>query len=189
MDRQESIAPLVENALAGDERAFTELIRRHEDFAYGVAIGLLGDFELARDVVQEAFLCVHRNLSKLKEPQRFSGWLRAIVRHTAFRALRELERVRRLAGEVERETSASPPVPGPDQDLRRREQHTVVMRALNRLSTRNQLARYAGSSSYVDLVLSTEDLTWTGLPACSNAMLPTIYRRSKRLPQSTTYGW
>ena len=138
MDRQESIAPLVEDALAGDERSFTELIRRHEDFAYGVAIGLLGDFELARDVVQEAFLCVHRDLSKLKEPQRFSGWLRSIVRHTAFRALRELERVRRLADEVERETSASSPVPGPDQDLRRREQHAVVMRALNRLSDANR---------------------------------------------------
>lgn len=138
MDRQESVAPLVEDALAGDERAFTQLIRRHEDFAYGVAIGLLGDFELARDVVQEAFLCVHRDLSKLKEPQRFSGWLRTIVRHTAFRALRELERVRRLAGDLERETSASPPVPGPDQDLGRREQHAVVMRALNRLSDANR---------------------------------------------------
>ncbi|MCX5759796.1 MAG: sigma-70 family RNA polymerase sigma factor [Candidatus Hydrogenedentes bacterium] len=138
MDLQESIAPLVENALAGDERSFTELIRRHEDFAYGVAIGLLGDFELARDVVQEAFLCVHRDLSNLKEPQRFSGWLCGIVRHTAFRALRELERVRRLADEVEREASASPPVPGPDQDLRRREQHAVVMRALNRLSDANR---------------------------------------------------
>ena len=39
----------------------------------GVAIGLLSDFDLARDVVQEAFLCAFRDLRQLREPARFGG--------------------------------------------------------------------------------------------------------------------
>ena len=49
-------AALVRAALAGDRDAFSILVRKHQDYAYGVAISLLSDFDLARDVVQEAFL-------------------------------------------------------------------------------------------------------------------------------------
>ena len=31
------------------------------------------DFDLAQDVVQEAFFCAYRDLTKLKEPERFGG--------------------------------------------------------------------------------------------------------------------
>lgn len=61
-------AVLVKETLAGDRGAFSVLVRRYEDYAYGVAIGLLSDFELARDVVQEAFLYAYRDLARLKRP-------------------------------------------------------------------------------------------------------------------------
>ena len=72
---------LVEEALAGDREAFCALVRAYQDYAYGVAMGILPDFDLARDVVQEAFLAAYRNLPKLRGASRFGGWLRGIVRN------------------------------------------------------------------------------------------------------------
>ena len=47
---------LVDRTLAGDHQAFGVLVRRYQDFAYGVAAGILGDPDMGRDVVQEAFI-------------------------------------------------------------------------------------------------------------------------------------
>jgi DNA-directed RNA polymerase specialized sigma24 family protein len=50
-------AELVSDSLAGDREAFSALVRKYQVYAYGVAISTVSDFDLARDVVQEAFLC------------------------------------------------------------------------------------------------------------------------------------
>ena len=44
---------LVERALAGESQAFGVLVRQYQDYACGVASGLLGDPEMGRDVVQK----------------------------------------------------------------------------------------------------------------------------------------
>ncbi len=141
-------------ALAGHGEAFAWLVRRYQDRAYGVAIGMLADFELARDVVQEAFLCAFRDLGKLKEPARFPGWLHGIVRHTAHRALRELERVRSLAGELSRRADAACPAPPPDRSAEEAEQRQLVRHALGRLSEKSREAVslfYVDGLSYADI--------------------------------------
>jgi RNA polymerase sigma factor (sigma-70 family) len=80
---------LVIKAQMGDHEAFAQLVQKHQHYAYGVAIGMLSDFDLAQDVVQEAFILAFQDLKKLHDPTRFSGWLRGIVRNTAHRAFRE----------------------------------------------------------------------------------------------------
>ena len=47
-------------------------------------LGALTNFELARDVVQEAFISAYRDLSKLKKPERFGRWIHGFVRHCRF---------------------------------------------------------------------------------------------------------
>lgn len=146
---------LVDEVLAGSLEAFSVLVRRYQDYAYGVAIGVLSDFELARDVVQEAFLCAFRELRKLQDPARFGGWLRGIVRHTAFRALRELERVHRLAdGLAEVASVASSPAPSPVQEAEEAERREIVRAALSRLNEPNREAVslfYVDGLSYADI--------------------------------------
>jgi RNA polymerase sigma-70 factor (ECF subfamily) len=79
---------LVRRAGAGDVDAFVALTQRFQHFAFGSALALVGDFQQAEDVVQEAFLAAWTGLPRLAEPAAFPGWLRGIVRHQAFRALR-----------------------------------------------------------------------------------------------------
>ena len=147
-------AELVAEALAGHREAFACLVRRYQDYAYGTAIGMLPDFDLARDVVQEAFLAAYRNLRKLREPARFPGWLRGIVRHMAHRALREMERVRMLANELGRVAEPFATAPWPDRSAEDREQREIVRGALARLSAKNREAvslYYVDGLSYTDI--------------------------------------
>jgi RNA polymerase sigma factor (sigma-70 family) len=79
---------LVRLASGGDVRAFVELTKRFQHFAFGSALALIHDFQQAEDVVQESFLAAWSALPNLADPAAFPGWLRGIVRHHAFRVLR-----------------------------------------------------------------------------------------------------
>ncbi len=66
-------------AVLEKRRAFNEIVRRFQDMAFGLAYGVLGDFHLAEDAAQEAFLAAWRNLDSLQNPEAFPGWLKRIV--------------------------------------------------------------------------------------------------------------
>jgi RNA polymerase sigma factor (sigma-70 family) len=82
---------LARRAGLGEVKAFVELTRRFQHTAFGSALALIGDFQQAEDVVQEAFLAAWSALPSLADPEAFPGWLRTIVRHHAFRLLRRKE--------------------------------------------------------------------------------------------------
>ena len=150
----EDTAQLVTGVRQGDRRAFSELVRRYQDYAYGVAAGLVGDPELGRDVVQEAFLTAYHELPKLREPGRFGGWLRGIVRHTSLRALRERERVRHLTEVLAQPGYTPEPVAPPDEVVLVREKRAAVRLAMARLSERNREAvglHYMDGLSYAQI--------------------------------------
>jgi RNA polymerase sigma factor (sigma-70 family) len=74
----------VRRAGAGDAAAFDGLVRRFQDMAVGYAYSLVGDFHLAQDVAQEAFLDAYRSLCTLRDPAAFPAWFRTLVfRHSA----------------------------------------------------------------------------------------------------------
>ena len=66
-------------ARAEKREAFGAIVRRFQDFAFACAYAVLGDFHLAEDAAQEAFLAAWRNLDQLREPAAFPGWLKRIV--------------------------------------------------------------------------------------------------------------
>lgn len=53
-----SLADTVRRAQGGELTAFRELVVRFQDMVVGYAFSLLGDFHLAEDAAQEAFLAV-----------------------------------------------------------------------------------------------------------------------------------
>jgi F0F1-type ATP synthase beta subunit len=83
---------LVSKALEGDIRAFVELTRRFQQFAFGTALAQVRDFQQAEDIVQEAFVTAWSALPTLAEPAAFPGWLRGIVRGIATSPVEDLPR-------------------------------------------------------------------------------------------------
>jgi uncharacterized protein len=66
-------------AQAEKSRAFSEIVSRFQDLAFGCAYAILGDFHLAEDAAQEAFIAAWRNLEQLRPPAAFPGWFKRIV--------------------------------------------------------------------------------------------------------------
>src|ERR1700738_97540 len=65
--------------LAEKHEAFCELVRIFQDMGYACAYAVLGDFYLAEDAAQEAFISAWQTLSQLRQPEAFPGWFRRIV--------------------------------------------------------------------------------------------------------------
>src|SRR5262249_23484830 len=66
-------------ALAERHEAFSKVVLRFQDMAFGCAYALLGDFYLAEDAAQEAFITAWQRLHQLQQPDAFPGWFRRIV--------------------------------------------------------------------------------------------------------------
>ena len=72
---------LIQRILAGDENAFASLIRKYEKKVHAQALRQIDDFQIAEDIVQEAFLQVYQRLDTLEDPKLFPKWLYVIVNH------------------------------------------------------------------------------------------------------------
>jgi RNA polymerase sigma factor (sigma-70 family) len=70
---------LVTRTLQGDSVAFGTLVERYQRAVYAVCVSILHDFDLARDLTQEAFLKALQHLPRLAIPARFGNWLRIIA--------------------------------------------------------------------------------------------------------------
>jgi len=121
---------LVRRAREGDVNAFVDLTRRFQHFAFGSALALVRDFQQAEDVVQEAFVAAWKALPTLAEPAAFPGWLRGIVRHHAFRVLRQKQLHSVPLTEAEELPSDDPPA---DHILEQRRQAAVALAAISEL--------------------------------------------------------
>ncbi|MHC4655508.1 MAG: hypothetical protein ACYS91_10895 [Planctomycetota bacterium] len=64
----QSDAELVNAVLGGDKRAFEVLINRYERPVRATALDVLGDYHLASDVSQDAFVIAYENLPGLRKP-------------------------------------------------------------------------------------------------------------------------
>lgn len=85
---------LVDAAKQGDRRAFRILTQRYQRKVYAVAYGFLRNREDALDVVQEAFIKVHRYLEKFEGNSSFYTWLYRIVANLCIDHIRRNKRHR-----------------------------------------------------------------------------------------------
>ena len=72
-------AQLIQDTLAGDDEAFDILVRKYQKSVHALAWRKIGDFHYAEEVTQDTFLRAYKNLSTLKKPHQFAGWLYVIA--------------------------------------------------------------------------------------------------------------
>jgi len=133
----EELKHLLERSLSGDLEAFGEIISRFQDMAYGAAYAILGDFHLAEDAAQEAFITAYMELGKLRDLERFPGWLRRIV-------ISQCNRLTRRRREPTVPLEAATPVPfispEPLEAVEKKEIKDKVLEAIRSLSKPNRMA-------------------------------------------------
>jgi RNA polymerase sigma-70 factor, ECF subfamily len=87
----EEDARLVELARQGETKAFRMLYERYQLRAHKLAFGIVHDYEDAQDIVQEAFLRVHRGLSSFVGHSSFYTWLYRIVMNLSIDFARRIQ--------------------------------------------------------------------------------------------------
>jgi RNA polymerase sigma-70 factor, ECF subfamily len=82
---------LLQRHLAGDPDAFTEIVRRHRDHLWAVALRTTCDPEEAADALQDALISAMRHAASFRADAKLSTWLHRIVVNAC------LDRLRRRA--------------------------------------------------------------------------------------------
>lgn len=72
---------LVKLVLAGDMRAFEELVRRYEAGILRFTYNMVRSKESAEDITQEVFIAAYNKLYTFKQQYKFSTWLYQIARN------------------------------------------------------------------------------------------------------------
>jgi RNA polymerase sigma-70 factor, ECF subfamily len=106
---------LVLRAQGGDQDAFAELVHRHRDHVFRLALSILGPgfATEAEDIAQEVFLKVHFALASFRGDSQISSWIYRIAFNTALNLKARARYQRPHLDETELALSASQE-PGPN---------------------------------------------------------------------------
>ena len=102
----------VRAALAGDSGAYGVLYDRYARLVRVVCHDATGNLVESQDLCQEVFLRAYRTLGRLRDPERFAGWLLGIARMTC----REWGRQARREGRRRRPLTVDPIAPEDEQE-------------------------------------------------------------------------
>jgi RNA polymerase sigma-70 factor, ECF subfamily len=106
VDRKKDDLELVKRLQAGDQSAFRALFDRYNRRAFAVAFGVVKNQEDALDVVQEAFIKVHKHVASFQGSSSFYTWLYRIVMNLAIDHVRRARKVIEFDDSIKREDAA-----------------------------------------------------------------------------------
>ncbi len=72
---------LIQAALAGEKSALEDLIKRHQDWVFNIALAFTGDRQDAADLSQEVLIKAITKLSNFKGNSEFRTWLYRIIKN------------------------------------------------------------------------------------------------------------
>ena len=175
-------AELIQRVLDGDDTAFSALVKKHQKPVHALAWRKTGDFHVAEEITQDTFLKAYQNLSTLKEPQKFAGWLYVIATNYCKMWMRK----KRLSTQSLEETSSaelektaySEYVIAENEQVAMETQHEVVKKLLAKLQESDRTVitlYYLGEMSYEEI----SEFLGVSVASIKNR----LYRARRRLKQ------
>lgn len=152
--------PLVRAALAGDLRAFEQLVERHRDVVFRFIARLVADDAQAEDLTQDTFLRAFHRLERYRGDAPFRSWLLRIAHNTAVTYVTQSGRVATHLGDAADEEVAGPAEAGsPAEQLERRERRQRLDKKLKGLARAHRtvlVLRDIEGLSYEEIARITE---------------------------------
>jgi RNA polymerase sigma-70 factor, ECF subfamily len=115
MPGRTSDARLVTRAAHGDRRAFDELVSRHRDRVWAIALRMCRDHDDAEDVLQETFVAAWRSLDRFAGRSEVTTWLYRIAVNKSHDVIAR----RRVTTELTDATEPAEPIDRGEQHARR----------------------------------------------------------------------
>jgi RNA polymerase sigma-70 factor (ECF subfamily) len=116
---------------AGDVDQLSILFERHHARLFGFCLGILGNRESARDLVQEVFFRLLKYRESFRPEAPFAPWLYRLARNACIDHLRKSGRERPVENELDLERPD--PTPLMPEELERRDELAKLQTALARL--------------------------------------------------------
>ena len=88
MEREDDVQ-LIYDVLSGDDAAFNTLVEKYQKSVHALVWRKIGDFHYAEEITQDTFLRAYQNLSTLRNPSQFLGWLYVIASRLCLNWLRK----------------------------------------------------------------------------------------------------
>ena len=79
---------LIQRILQGDPDAFSPLVKKYQKGVHALVWRKIGDFHIAQEITQDAFLNAYQKLGTLKNHNLFAGWLYVIASNLCLDYLR-----------------------------------------------------------------------------------------------------
>lgn len=117
--------------VAGHPDAFTEIVKRHKDRLWAVALKTTGDPEDAADALQDALISAYRRASQFRGDSQVTTWMHRIVVNACLDRMRRRTTRPTVPLPVEEETGI--PLPDPADHIARRELQLDIASALAEL--------------------------------------------------------
>lgn len=143
--------PLLDQAVAGDQRAWAELVRQHSGRLRSIAAGFRLGHSDAEDAMQMTWLALLRNTGQLRSPDRVGAWLATSMRRNCLRILQR-QQWETLPGHL---SAADDPGANVEELLLAAERDRLLREAFSRLPARQAAllrALFAGAEqSYQEI--------------------------------------
>lgn len=135
---------LIIQAQAGDRRSFDQLVARAYPLVFNTAYRILGDYDLASDATQTAFVRAYRSLRSFRRSSSFTTWLYRIVSNVCLDIVRRQKRqAQSLTLQSEDEQFTEREIPDdraqPEQTALETELQAAVHRALGQLTPEHRM--------------------------------------------------
>jgi RNA polymerase sigma-70 factor, ECF subfamily len=124
---------IVERVLAGEQRLFEALMRRHNPQVYRAARSILHDDGEAEDVMQDAYVRAYEHLREFEGRSRFSTWVTRIAVHEALARARRNKRHDTFDAAEEGPSMPAAPVASPEQQTSDGEMRLLLEKAVGAL--------------------------------------------------------
>lgn len=138
-EKQEKL--LIEKAKNGDRNAFEQLILQNEKIVYNIAYRMISNKEDVKDISQEVFIKVYKNIGRFDEKSAFSTWIYRIAVNTCIDEMRKQKNKQTVSmdEELEKEDSIvkkqfAASIETPEDDFIKKERKKELLTAMNELS-------------------------------------------------------
>lgn len=147
MQNRELELQLVKRVKTGERAAFDCFVDKYKGKAFALAFNIIGNYEDARDVLQEAFIKAYMNINNFREDSNFYTWFYRILVNLCRDFLRKKSAQKRVLAEpLKKQDSEEETVdvadtsPDPSQAALNKEIKETVDKAIDLLPEKQKIA-------------------------------------------------
>lgn len=128
---------LIKNAIKGNMNSFEELIKKYEKLIYSICYRMFNNAEDAKDVSQEVFLKIYKNMGKAIGKGNFKSWICTVTNNACIDVLRSRKKTISLDAPVNNDENFKLDLPDtaplPEEILINTETKNIIEKSISKL--------------------------------------------------------